>query len=108
MVLAVLFAAVIEGRGQQAVSSITQSRLFTNPTVPGTTAYDENGNQLPDAAETTTGDDSFGTQIILKNQERPKSFSVFGDASVFYTNNVDLTPDHTRSDAFVASNAGAA
>jgi hypothetical protein len=108
LMLVVFFVTAPVARGQQAVSSITQSRLFTNPAAPGTIAYDENGNPLPDGAETTSGDESFGTQIILKNQERPKDFTVFGDASVFYTNNVDLTPDHTRSDAFVAANAGAA
>jgi hypothetical protein len=107
LVLILFFATTVGARGQQAVSSITQSRLFSNPTAPGTTACDENGNPLPGNAETTSGDDSFGTQIILKNQERPKNFAVFGDASLFYTNNVDLTPDNTRSDTFAAANAGA-
>jgi hypothetical protein len=108
LVLAILFSAVAVTRGQQAVSSITQSRLFTNPAAPGTTSYDANGNALPDNATTSSGDESFGTQIILKNQERPKNFNVFGDVSGFYTTNVDLTPHKTRSDFFLASNIGAA
>jgi hypothetical protein len=108
LVLAILFSAVGTGHGQQAVSSITQSRLFTNPAAPGTTSFEANGSALPDGAAATSGDDSFGTQIILKNQERPKNFSVFGDVSVFYTNNVDLTPHGTRSDTFLAANTGAA
>jgi hypothetical protein len=108
LALAVFFGAVALSHGQQAVSSITQSRLFTNPSAPGTTSFDENGNTLPDNGETTSGDDSFGAQVILKNQERPKKFSVFGDVSAFYTNNVDLTPHATRSDCFLAANAGAA
>jgi hypothetical protein len=107
LVLAVVLTAVGVARGQQAVSSITQSRLFTNPSAPGTTSYDANGNALDDSSATTSGDDSFGAQIILKNQERPKSFSVFGDVSAFYTNNVDLTPQGTRSDFFLAANVGA-
>jgi hypothetical protein len=44
----------------------------------------------------------------LKNQERPRSFSIAGDVSLFYTNNVDLTPQATRSDSFLAANVGAA
>jgi hypothetical protein len=108
LVLAVLFTTAAAARSQQAVSSITQSRLFTNPQTPGTTSFDANGNALPDNSATTSGDDSFGAQIILKNQERQPSFNVFGDASAFYTNNVDLTPHRTRSDFFLASNVGAA
>jgi hypothetical protein len=108
LVLAILFSAVAVTCGQQAVSSITQSRLFTNPVAPGTTSYDANGNALADNAAPDSDDESFGTQIILKNQERPKSFSVFGNVSGSYTTNVDLTPNNTRSDFFLASNAGAA
>ena len=92
--------------GQQAVSSITQSRLFTNPSAPGTTV-DANGTALPEEeSPSSTGDDSFGAQIILKNQERRRSFGVFADFSVFHTNNVDLTPRRTRSDSFLAANIG--
>jgi hypothetical protein len=57
---------------------------------------------------TSSDDASFGAQIILKNQERPGSFNIFGDVSEFYTNNVDLTPHGTRSDFFLAANVGAA
>src|SRR2546428_9200135 len=102
-----LFSAVA-AHGQQNAPSITQSRLFTNPAGPGTASFDANGNALPNRVPASSEDESFGTQIILKNQERPKIFSVFGDASVVYTNNVDLTPHRTRSDAFLAANAGAA
>ena len=108
LVLAVLFTAAAVARGQQAVSSITQSRLFTNPETPGTTSFDANGNTLPESGGTSSGDNSFGTQIILKNQARVPSFNVFGDASGFYTNNVDLTPHRERSDFFLASNVGVA
>ena len=106
--MAVLLTMVVAARGQQAVSSITQSRLFTNPSAPGTTAFDANGNALDNSGAISSGDDSFGAQIILKNQERPKSLIVFGDVAGFYTNNVDLTPNRTRSDFFLASNVGAA
>jgi hypothetical protein len=107
LVLAVFFTTVAVAHGQQAASSIAQSRLFTNPTAPQTTSVDANGNALSDSGATSSEDDSFGAQIILKNQERPRRFNVFGDVSAFYTNNVDLTPRGTRSDTFLASNVGA-
>jgi hypothetical protein len=56
----------------------------------------------------SSADDSFGTQILLKNQERQKNFSVFGDVSVFYTSNADLTSRGNRSDTFLAGYTGAA
>jgi hypothetical protein len=111
LVLTLLVSAFGVARGQQAVSSITQSRLFTNPSAPGTTSVDANGTALPDEEEEegpSTDDDSFGAQIILKNQQRRRSFSVFADVSAFHTNNVDLTPSGTRSDSFLAANIGAA
>ncbi len=87
-----------------------QSRLFTNTSTSATSSsYDANRTALPGtAAGTSSSDNSFGAQIILKNQERPKFFSVFGDVSGFYTSNVDLTPHGGRSDFFQVSNAGAA
>lgn len=93
---------------QQAVSSITQSRLFTNPGGAMAIPVDANGTALPAEEGAVSDDESFGTQIILKNQPRPRRFSVFADSSVFHTNNVELTPDGTRSDSFLALNAGAA
>lgn len=94
-------------RGQQAVSSITQSRLFTNPTAPGSTAVDANGTALADEESSShSEDDSFGTQIILKNQERRRIFTFFADVSAFHTNNVDLVRAGSRSDSFLAANVG--
>lgn len=101
-------STVTLARGQQAVSSITQSRLFNNPTAPGTAVVDANGTALPgDENATGSEDDSFGDQIILKNQERRRLFTVFTDVSAFHTNNVDLIPHGTRSDSFLAANLGA-
>lgn len=102
-----LVASVELTRGQQAVSSINESRLFTSPTATGVTAIEPEGEETAGEA-TTSGDESFGTQLILKSRERPKAFTVFGDVSVFYTNNVDLRPRHTRSDVFLVANSGAA
>ena len=107
--LALFWTALGVAPGQQAVSSITQSRLFTNSSAPGTTSVDANGTALPDEESPPgTGDDSFGAQIIMKNQERRRSFTVFADVSAFHTNNVDLIPRGTRSDSFLAANIGTA
>jgi hypothetical protein len=96
-------------RGQQAVSSITQARLFPNPTAPGSTSVDANGTALPDEESASdSGDDSFGAQIILKNQERRRIYTVFADVSALHTNNVDLNASGSRSDSFLAANIGAA
>jgi hypothetical protein len=103
----VLLFVCSPARGQQAVSSINESRLFTPPTATSTsTAAAEDEEEGGES--TTSGDESFGTQLILKSQERPKQFAAFDDVSVFYTNNVDLTPNHTRSDAFIVADSGAA
>lgn len=109
LVLALLVVCVAVTRAQQAVSPITQSRLFNNPGAPGTTSVDANGAELPED-ETTTGsdDDSFGAQIILKNQERPRKFSGFAEVTASHTNNVDLTSDGGRSDSFLAARVGGA
>ena len=96
-------------RAQQAVSSITQSRLFTNPTAPGSAAVDANGTALADEDEENSAqsdNDSFGTQIILKNQEPRRIFTFFTDVSAFHTSNVDLVRDGSRSDSFLAANVG--
>jgi len=110
LVFAASFFAIGVASGQQAASSIMQSRLFTNSSAPATTSYDANRNALAGSAgsdATSSGDNSFGAQIILKSQERPTIFNVFGDVSGFYTSNVDLTPHGGRSDFFLASNVGA-
>ena len=109
LVLTLFVSAFGAARGQQAVSSITQSRLFTNPSAPGTTSVNANGTALPEEEEgPSTADDSFGAQLILKNQQRRRSFSVFADVSAFHTTNVGLSPRGTRSDSFLAANIGAA
>ena len=102
-----LLLALSLARGQQAVSSINESRLFAPPTATETWAVTSEDEETSNES-TTSGDESFGTQLILKSQERPKQFAVFDDVSVIYTNNVDLTPDHYRSDAFIVANTGAA
>jgi signal transduction histidine kinase len=109
LVLCLFLSTATVVRSQQAVSSITQARLFPNPAAPGTASVDANGTALADEESASdSGDESFGNQIILKNQERRRLYTVFADVSAFHTNNVDLTPSGTRSDTFLASSVGVA
>ena len=109
LLICLLLSTAAIARGQQAVSSITQSRLFPNPSAPGTTSVDANGTALPEEESASdSGDDSFGAQIILKNQERRRLYTVFADVSAYHTNNVDLDAAGSRSDSFLAANVGAA
>jgi hypothetical protein len=91
---------------QQPNSSIDRARLFQS--TPGSTnpAVNANGTALADDESEASADDSFGTQIILKKRERVPTVTVGGDASIFYTDNAALTPDHKIDDAFVVTNAG--
>ena len=107
--ICLLLSTAAIARSQQAESSITQARLFPNPTSPGATSVDANGTALPEEESAgDSGDDSFGAQIILKNQERRRLYTVFADVSAYHTNNVDLDAARSRSDSFLAANVGAA
>lgn len=109
LVLTFLAMCAVLARGQQAISSITQARLFASPSAPGTASVDANGTALPEEETTAeTDDDSFGAQIILKNQERAKKFSLFTEISAGHTTNVDLTPHDERSDSFLLARTGGA
>jgi hypothetical protein len=104
-----LLSTAAIARSQQAASSITQARLFPNPTTSGAVSVDANGTALSeDESASDSGDDSFGAQIILKNQERRRLYTVFADVSAYHTNNVDLDAARSRSDSFLAGNLGAA
>ena len=101
----IIAAAASVTHAQQAVSSITQSRLFTTPSASAVTSAElgQAGNE-----GSANEDDSFGEQIVLRNQQRIPPFTLFANASAFYSTNVDLRADHTRDDAFVVADAGAA
>lgn len=88
-------------------TQIEQARLFDRP--PGTenVGVTADGTPLPDTGA-TSDDDSFGAQQILKSQERAREFVLTGNAAVFYTNNVALTPHSTIDDAFFVATAGIA
>ena len=92
----------------QANAAIEQSRLLRQSKPPTNLNVDANGNVLPESESTTSNDDSFGAQQILKNQEQPKPFFVSGGFSFIYTDNVALTRNGTRDDAFAVVDAGIA
>lgn len=99
-----VFARLVNG--QQAVSSITQARLFTTPSASAVAPVEPTGTAAEDSA--AAEDDSFGAQIVLKNQQRVPQLTLYANTSAFYTTNVDLAPEHTRGDAFLIADAGVA
>ncbi len=87
-------------------STIEQARLFARPAGTESTGMTADGTPLPDGDKGNSDDDSFGAQQILKSQPpRNPEFSVSGDASMFYTNNVALTRRNTIDDGLFVSNA---
>lgn len=61
---------------------------------------------LPEGENTTSQDESFGAQQVLKTQEKVQDFTLSGSSQIFYTNNVALTRRDTISDAFFVGSAG--
>ena len=91
-------------QAQDAVSAIEQSRLLQKvPAAAPVTTVDANGNSLGDP--TYVEDDSFGAQMILKDQERVRPFSLSGGSSLYYTSNVALTRRDALEDIFAVVNA---
>jgi hypothetical protein len=88
---------------QQAVSPVEQARLFKE--LPSSANGQVQGNAQALGDDDTTSDD-FGEQVILQSPPRIRTFVITGDASVFYTNNVALTPHNRIDDVFFVSNAG--
>ena len=86
--------------------AIDQTRLLQEVPPPPPPVVDANGNAI--VGTDSTADDSFGAQMILKNQERVRSFILQADASIYYTSNVALTRSATRDDDFAVLNAAGA
>src|SRR5437867_12376798 len=85
---------------QDSNPSVEQSRLFPRTIPPTSGNVTPDGMVLPEGETTTSEDESFGAQQILKTEEKIPQFLVNGGASIFYTSNVALTRDDTRSDGF--------
>ena len=96
-------------RAQQAAaasSAIEQARLFQQTPATPVAPVDENGNAIGSNSD-TSGDDSFGAQVLLKDQERVRPFTLSAGATGYGTSNVALTRRHAQSDAFVIADASA-
>jgi hypothetical protein len=92
---------------QDAASAIEQARLFQQQQTPAATATNSTGAALATGDVTSSDDDSFGAQMILKDQPKHPKFFVVGDTSFIYSNNVALTHRDERSDGLFIANAGA-
>ena len=90
----------------QTNAAIEQSRLYQQTTSPVAVGVDANGTAVADTQSSSSDDDSFGAQKILKAQEKIRSFVVTGGASLGYTSNVALTRRDTRNDIFAVVDAG--
>lgn len=108
MALTALFISFVApfASAQNANATIEKSRLLGQTPAAINNNVNADGTALPVSEESSTSDDSFGAQMILKKQERVRPFILTGDASIFYTNNAALTPDHTIADGFAVMNAG--
>lgn len=97
-----LVAAAARG---QTNPSVETSRLFERSAPPTAGQITPDGMALPQGEATTSEDESFGAQQILKTQEKIPDFMLGGSISGFYTNNVALTRSHTISDSFLVGAA---
>jgi hypothetical protein len=99
------------GRGAvlaQNTSVIDQARLFRESNSPATLRDDANDSALPQSDETESEDDSFGTQQILKEQEKRTTVTISAGISGVFTSNAALTRHDRRHDVFGVAEVGAA
>jgi hypothetical protein len=96
----------------RAQDQIEQYRQFqANPTLNkgynGEKSANDQNNLFTEAPS-SPGDEDLGDQQILREkQEKFKSFTLFGDASGFYTDNASLTKTGKQSDFFTVETVGA-
>lgn len=88
-----------------ADSQIDQSRQFGSTFRPPEAPAGETTAPIQPMV-VDANDESFGTQALLKRDDKPKPFSVFADVSAFVTNNVALTSRDPLRDAFLVANFG--
>lgn len=63
-------------------------------------------NIVTSEAPASPGDPDLGEQVILKKQEKPQPFSLFGTLSGFYTSNAALTNRNEADDLFAVAEIG--
>jgi hypothetical protein len=101
--LSLFVAATIHAQAPNP--AVEQSRLFPRTTPPTPANVTADGMALPEAGGSTSQDESFGAQEILKTEEKIPNFTLSGGASFFYTNNVALTHRDEISDGFFVGGA---
>lgn len=73
---------------------------------PRSVGVNADGDRVPTTESSASEDDSFGEQLILKEQERRREFILSGAASFVYTSNVALAAEGPRDDGFGIVSAG--
>ncbi|PZR70952.1 MAG: hypothetical protein DLM73_16520 [Chthoniobacterales bacterium] len=99
LVFAMLHTAVAQDAG-----IVERARLLQK--LPDSASQDVSSDEIPSSSSPSSEDDSFGRQLILKKKERPRPFSLSGDAGIFFTNNAALTR-HDKQDDFLFSASAA-
>lgn len=89
----------------QTNPAVETSRLFERTAPPTSGMVTPDGMALPEGENTSSEDESFGAQQILKTQPKIPEFTLGGSISSFFTNNVALTRSNTISDSFLVGSA---
>lgn len=103
VVLLALFGGAVETCAQQTQIEAARQFNTAHGTEVSTAARLAVAGEAPSAA---ADGDSFGVQQLLREAERPQPFRVYADLSSFVTNNVALTHEGRRSDAFLLATFG--
>jgi hypothetical protein len=85
----------------QTNPAVETSRLFERAAPPTGGMVNPDGMALPEGEGTTSEDESFGAQEILKTQPKPLDFTIGGSVSDFYANNVALTGSNINNGKIV-------
>ncbi len=87
-------------------AAIEQSRLYREAVPSTSVGVDANGTAIAETEATAADDDSFGTQKILKSEERVRVFALTAGSSLVYTDNA-LTRRGERADTFAVVDVAA-
>ncbi|HEY4282043.1 MAG TPA: hypothetical protein VGM62_03195 [Chthoniobacterales bacterium] len=105
-VLWIVLAIAGSVQAQQSNPAIEQSRLFPRTVPPNANAVSADGFALPEGETTSSGDEGFGAQQILKEQEKIPDFTITAGTMGYFTNNVALTHSATQSEGFFVGDVG--
>ncbi len=89
---------------QDAGGIVERARLLQQ--TPGSAPEAVSSDEVTSSSDTSSENDSFGRQLILKKKERPRPFALSGDAGIFFTNNAALTRHDVKSDFLFTASAG--